>query len=133
MAPQPTYDPPHVQLGRLMVEARRRGLTFGEWWEQAVRPGKAVVMTNSSSPPVGAVRWPSDRNDRITWQHAILGSKDGWRRAYNREPPLEREAALDILRPGLEALDEVAREREHDELRGSHTGIGAQHAVPSAA
>lgn len=130
MAPRPTYDPPHVQLGRLMVLARRRGLAFDVWWEEAVRPGKALVMTNSPHPPDGCVRWPSDRNDRVTWQSAIHGSKEGWRRAYERAEPTSHEAALAFLAPGLEALDAVATDRADDEL---HAGIGARDAVPSAA
>jgi hypothetical protein len=139
MAPQPTYDSPHVQLGRLMVQARRDGLDFEAWWTIAVRPrachdcgvealsspcecgcrrvdGPALVMANTIDPPAGAVRWPTDRDDRVTWQAAIMESKDGWRRAFEGVAPTKQEAALAFLAPGLAALDEVARERERDEL-----------------
>lgn len=133
MAPQPTYDPPHVQLGRLMVEARRQGMDFEAWWAAAVRPGKALVMVTHPQPPDGAVQWPTDRNDRVTWQHAIVDSKEGWRRAFEQEQPTPQEAALAFLAPGLEALGEVAEERAHDELTPRRAGISAQRAVASAA
>lgn len=133
MAPQPTYEPPHVQLGRLLLAARRRGLSFDEAWNEAVRPGKTVVMTNTPNPPAGAVRWPSDRNDRVTWQAATLDAKDGWRRAYDREPPSKQEAALALLAPGLDALGEVAEDRAGDELASRRAGIEARQAVPLAA
>lgn len=116
MAPPTTYTPPHVQLGLLMVEARREGLDFEAWWSRAVRPGEPVVMANHPDPPAGAVRWPTDWHDRETWRGAIASSKEGWRRAFERETPTAQEAALAFLMPGLEALDEVARERERDEL-----------------
>lgn len=133
MAPQPTYDPPHVQLGRLMVQARRRGLSFDEWWEEAVRPHKPLVMTNTVDPPEGAVRWPSDRNPRVDWQVAIHGSREGWRRSFERRPPTVQEAALTLLAPGLDALERVAAERAADELAARRAGIEPQRAVASAA
>lgn len=126
MAPQPTYDPPHQQLGRLMVLARRRGLDFEAWWEEAVRPGRPLVMTNSQHPPVGAVRWPSDRNPRVEWLAAIVGTKEAWRRAFERETPTPQEAALSLLSPALDALAggfDV----------GPAAGIEARGAVASAA
>jgi hypothetical protein len=88
------YTQPHVQLGRLMVAARRRGLSFEEWWAEAVRPGRPVVMVTDLDPPAHCVRWPTDRMDQRAWQEAILSAKDGWRRAYNREPPTAAERAL---------------------------------------
>jgi hypothetical protein len=133
VAPPTTYDPPHVQLGRLMLLARRRGLSFEAWWAEAVRPGLPIVMVNHPSPPPGCVRWPTDRNDRVTWMFAINGSKDGWRRAFNREAPSGPEAALALLAPALGVLSELGEVRELDELRGPHAGIGAHGAVPSAA
>lgn len=130
MAPRPTYDPPHVQLGQLMLAARRSGTSFEEWWEEAVRPGESLVLTSTPDPRARCVRWPSDYHDRATWRAAVLGSKDGWRRAFEREPPTEQEAALALLAPGLEALDSVADERAAGELGD---GIEAQRALPSAA
>lgn len=91
-----------------MVAARRRGLTFSEFWEEAIRPGCAIVMVTAVSPPRGAVRWPTDRNDRINWHAAIIASKAGWHRAYERRRPTIEEAALQFLAPGLEALDALA-------------------------
>lgn len=133
MAPQPTYESPHVQLGRLMVAARRRGLSFEEFWMEAVRPRKPIVMVTHPDPPEGAVRWPTDRNQRVDWQVGISGSKEGWQRAYERRVPTRSEAALGLLAPGLEALDAVAEERAEDELASRRTGIEQHAAVPSAA
>lgn len=101
-----------------MVEARRRGLTFEEFWQEAIRQGCALVMVTTPDPPRGAVRWPTDRNDRVNWQAAIIASKAGWHRAYDRQRPTESEAALAFLAPGLAALDEVAEERAADEMDG---------------
>lgn len=99
-----------------MVEARRRGLTFEEWWEEAMRPGCAIVMVTTPNPPRGAVRWPTDRNDRVNWQASLKSSKAGWRRAYERRRPTSAEAALALLAPGLEALEAVADERALEEI-----------------
>lgn len=116
MAPRPTYDPPHVQLGELMVIARRRGLSFEQWWEEAVRPHKPLIMVTHPSPPPGAVRWPTDRNDRVTWQAAIRSAKAGWRRVYERKQPTRQEEALRYLGEDLGVLEEVADERAAVEL-----------------
>lgn len=128
MAAPAKYEAPHVQLGRLMVEARRRGLTFEEWWEEAIRPQRALVMVTTANPPRGAVRWPTDRNDRLSWQDAIRSSKAGWHRAYERKAPTVAEAALMLLAPALEALDEAAERIAAEEL-----GMAQQDALPSAA
>lgn len=101
-----------------MVSARRRGLTFEEWWEEAVRPGRTPVMTNTPSPPPFAVRWPSDRNDRIEWLNATVGdpeardvreregAKEGWRRAYEQQVPSRAEEALAFVADSLGVLAE---------------------------
>lgn len=114
MAAPARYVAPHKQLGSLMVRARRRGISFEEFWQEAVRPGETLVMVTTANPPAGAVRWPTDRNDRVTWQHAIKGAKDGWRRAYEREAPAPAELALraladslDLLADGFEARGEL--------------------------
>lgn len=133
MAPRATYAPPHVQLGELMVAGRRRGLSFEAWWREAVRPREAIVMTSTPDPPERCVLWPSHGPDRVTWHAAILGSKDGWRRAFERVPPTPQEAALALLAPGLDALDRVAHERQRDELGERRGGIEPQEAVASAA
>lgn len=111
-----------------MVAARRRGLTFEEFWEEAVRPQRSLVMVTTPNPPRGAVRWPTDRNDRLGWQDAIRASKAGWHRAFERAAPTQPEAALALLAPALEALDKVAESRAAAEL-----GIEAQPGLLSAA
>lgn len=129
MAPPVTYAPPHKQLGRLMIAARRRGLSFEEWWSEAVRPRKPLVMVTHPNPPAGAVRWPTDRNDRVTWQAATNEAREGWRRAYERETPTRAEEAIAFLGDAIGALAataeeladlevEVAAEAERDELAG---------------
>lgn len=108
-----------------MVAARRRGLTFDEFWQEAVRPQCSIVMVTTPDPPRGAVRWPTDRTDRLNWQAAINSSKAGWHRAYERRRPSEPEAALDILRPGLAALEEVAEARAEAELDDGPHAVAA--------
>lgn len=130
MAPPPIHEAPHVQLRRLAVAARGRGLSFEEFWTEAVREQASLVMTNHPDPPVGAVRWPTDRNDRKAWQGAIYGSRDGWRRAYEGLPAPAEEGALGILADGFAAMDEVACEREADEL---DRGLSTRERLPSAA
>lgn len=132
MAPQPTYESPLAQLSRLMLWGRRAGLSFEECWERAVRPGQTIVMVTHPNPPVGAVKWPTDRNDRVGWQVGIVGSKEGWRRAYEHEQAPSAEAALRLLAPVLGKLDELAIRRAAVELADG-TGIESRAAVPSAA
>lgn len=116
MAPAAIHPAPHTQMGRLMVEARRRGLSFEQWWQEAVRPGEALVMVNHPNPPAGAVRWPTDRRDRDAWQIATAEAKEGWRRAYERAPQARPESALAFLADAIGALQEVADRRAADEL-----------------
>lgn len=104
MAPLPTYEAPHKQLGRLMVAARRRGLCFDAWWDEAVRPGRAVVMVTHASPPAGCVLWPTDRNARLEWLAAIAESREGWRRAFERAVPSPAEQAIAYLGDALGLL-----------------------------
>lgn len=129
MAPAAIHEAPHVQLCRLAAAARRRGLSFDEFWREAVRQHLPLVMTNHPSPPEGAVRWPTDRNDRRAWQHAIYGSRDGWQRAYERQVAPEHESALRVLADGIGMLDQVAGELDV----GEPDGLGPRRALPSAA
>lgn len=80
-----------------MVEARRRGLSFDEFWGEAMQTGAPTVMVTTPSPPAGAVQWPTDRADRVNWQAALLGAKDGWRRSFERVEPTPGERALTVL------------------------------------
>lgn len=132
MAPQPTYESPLVQLSRLMLWGRRAGLSFEVCWERAVRPGKPIVMVTHPNPPVGAVKWPTDRNDRVDWQVGITGSKAAWQRAYGGEQAPTAEAALRLLAPVLGRLDELAMRRAALE-RDDDAGIDRRAVVPSAA
>lgn len=116
VAPKPTYPAPHKQLGLLMVEARRDGLSFDEFWSRSMRPQMALVMVTDPDPPVGAVRWPTDRNDRVAWRGAILEMEAGWRRAYDREPPSRGERALALLADEIGALAEVVGAVELEEI-----------------
>lgn len=96
MAPAPSYDLPPVQLRRLAVLARRRGLSFEEFWIEAVRPGKKQgrVTTAHPDPPAGAVRWPSEWSEGTQWRAAIIELKGAWCRAYDGEEPTGPERAV---------------------------------------
>lgn len=108
MAPRAIHEQPQHQLLRLAFEAREEGLDFDAFWTRAVREARSLVMTNHASPPEGAVRWPTDRSDRKSWQHAIHGSKEGWRRAYEGTPAPMCEQALAMLSEAFSLLDDAA-------------------------
>lgn len=135
MAPTPTHESPQVQLGRLMLAARRRGLDFDTWWDEAVREGQALVMTNyevtyGKPPPAGCIRWPTDRNDRVAWQFGIRESKEAWRRVYERAEPTPGDRAIAVIAESIGALDRVADERGDTEL---DSAMKPQAALRSAA
>lgn len=73
------------------------GLAFDEAWVRAVRPQKAVVMTTMKDAPAGAVRWPTDRNDRVAWQSAIHQTREVWRIEYEGLPRPARVEAVTVL------------------------------------
>lgn len=126
------YDAPNVQLVGLLGAAKRERLTFDQAWIRAIRPSKSLVMSNAKVVPHGALKWPTDRADREVWRSAIIATREGWRRAYDREPPRTSEIALGVLAESigaLEAIDKVAAERAAAELGG----IGHGSAVASAA
>lgn len=104
MAPRPQYATPIAQMTVLAADARDRGLSFDEWWEEAIRPGRGAVTptTPGGRRPAGCVVWPNDSFDQRTWREAILQSKEAWRRAYDREPVTRGDAALRLLAPALE-------------------------------
>lgn len=104
-APPQLYERPHVQLLRLLADAKARGLSFGEAWSEAMLPGKAIVMSNTVAAPATAIRWPTDRFDREAWRNAIMGSREAWRRAYYNDPPRSSEQALVVLGDMLGSLD----------------------------
>jgi hypothetical protein len=92
-APQ-KFPAVHEQLRELALEARREGLSFDEFWQRAVRPGRYPVLTwrhvgrpaswVGEWPPLDTVRWPNDTHDR---QIALEVHRDpvvvkAWRAAY---------------------------------------------------
>lgn len=101
MAPTRRYELPNEQLTRLLAEGRAMGVSFEVAWTAAVRPGMSLCLTNHADPPSDAIRWPTDTTDRHAWQEAIMESKDGYRRAFERRPSTRREAALEKLQPLL--------------------------------
>lgn len=109
MAPAPTYETPARQMVALARDARARGLSFDEWWTEAVRPGRAMVLTTSprAKRPAGCVLWPSDSYEARVWREATHAAKDGWRRAYEQMEPSAGERALMVLGPHLSALGDA--------------------------
>lgn len=103
MAARTKYPPVPVQLTRLVGPARARGLSFEEFWQEAVRPGLPPVTwrTPPARRPEGCVVWPNDTDDRANARevHADPNVIDGWRRAYEEKPPRRRDTALRLLAP----------------------------------
>lgn len=135
MAPAPTHESPQVQLGHLMIDARRRGLEFDAWWEEAVREDKPLVMTNYEATygkpaPPGCIRWPTDRNDRRAWQFGIRESRAAWKRVYERADPTPGDRAMSLIADSIGVLDRVADERADAEL---DSAMKPQAALRSAA
>ena len=94
MAPPPLYPTPSEQLLLLAAEAKRAGVEFECFWEHAVRPNGPIFIATRTDVPEGVVRWPTDAYGRRSARDAILGTKDGWRRAYEDAEPLSCELAL---------------------------------------
>ena len=85
-----------LELGR---QAREEGLTFEEFWERAVRPGKpALTPRRLGKGPyanlIGAVIWPSDTAERAELQESTARCRETWCRAYNRETPTAGDEAV---------------------------------------
>lgn len=97
MAAHRLYQTPREQLFVLAVQARRRGLSFDEFWDEAVRPNLPPITRRHVDPPDNCVVWPSDTADRNAERAATSGAREGWRRAYEGRDPLPREKALPIL------------------------------------
>ncbi|MCW3063324.1 MAG: hypothetical protein JWN32_496 [Solirubrobacterales bacterium] len=83
----------------LLAEARRQGYTFDEAWHLVVAGGGRSVLTNDRRPPALALRWPTDRTQRLDTQRAILDNacREAFRRSYDREPMTEGDRAVVIL------------------------------------
>jgi hypothetical protein len=106
MAGTRKYPTPHEQLGVLMVEARREGLSFRAFWRRAIRPGQAPVVWRiaEADRPAGAVVWSNDRAIRATDRGIYEDGnvRAGWQRAYERTPE-RRDLGLESLREGIAA------------------------------
>lgn len=142
-APQ-RYPTPGEQLVLLAVQAREEGLSFDEFWERAVPTQEPIrhktsgrVLTDAEGRPrlrpcrvlprvgeeaPGAVLWPRDTRDRRDAYEATCAMKEGWRRAYEKEPPTPAERAMSALRPFLAALAD-SEEEEDDDSEGSPFGV----------
>lgn len=104
MAAKRRYATVPEQMVFLAQEARREGLSFEDWWDRALRPGRPPILVTMKQPwPTGCVVWPSDSWDRNGWRDATLQIKEGWRRAYNQDPATPQENAIRILEPILTA------------------------------
>jgi len=99
VAPPQRYDSPARQMLELGRIARSEGLSFEEFWQRAVRPGKPALTPRRLGKGrykdlVGAIIWPSDTAERTDAQEAMLRCKAVWRRAYNREAPTQGDQAV---------------------------------------
>jgi len=94
VAPARTYLPADEQIVPLLAAARRKGLSFDESWLIVVEGGGRMVMTNDPRPPPLAIRWPTDRDNRIDSYAAIQGTKEAYRRAFEREPATAADRAV---------------------------------------
>src|SRR5438105_1010895 len=107
------YPTPHEQLRILASRAQVRGLSFDEFWEEAVRPGRPAVTTWHLGQPAIIERWdvhldfvivwPHDTADRKLYQSATAAMREGWRRAYEGTTQTRGELALASLFAALEA------------------------------
>lgn len=106
MAPPVRYRTPAEQMGDLALEARARGMTFEEWWEESVRVARRpiTVSTPLAARPPACVLWPTDSGECRAWRAAIAESEEAWRRAYERLPATPGEVSLARLRPVLKQL-----------------------------
>lgn len=93
------YPTAWSQALELAVRARRRGLTFEQFWEAAMRPGRPPITWRvpPSKRPADAIVWPNDTKTRKDDQAAMNAVREGWARAYALRRQLKREAALPRL------------------------------------
>lgn len=103
MAAARKYPRPDEQLVAILAAARRRGLSFEEAWDEAVRPARPV---SSPTRPPTAVGFPADFPERAAWKDALAATRSAWERAFNREPPSAVDVAMEMLRPLLAELAE---------------------------
>ena len=113
--PAPQKNPPaHEQLFTLAVLARREGRSFEDFWRLAVRPGEPAVTwaTPAHGRPARCIVWPRDTRDRQLSRAATNEAKEGWRRAYEGEPPSGPEKALALLAPLFEMAEHGGEPRD---------------------
>lgn len=105
MAPPPRYPDPPQQLARLAADARAAGTPFDQFWQHAVQPEGPALLPSAKNAPPGIVLWPSDTVSRRAWRAAMLDERvrEGWRRAYERQPATPADAALRLLWDALTA------------------------------
>ncbi|MCA1571171.1 MAG: hypothetical protein LC798_12810 [Chloroflexi bacterium] len=134
MPAQSRYEPVHVQLRCLAARARARGLTFADFWREALRPARcarcevetllskcpschrrlnaqAAFTSVDRHAPETAVRFPTDTADKRASIAALEATKEGWRRAYAGDEPVSSESALILLAPILAVVEQVYDER----------------------
>jgi hypothetical protein len=116
MAAHTRYSTPAEQLAEMGVVARERGLSFEEFWGLAVFPtwpdGKPRKVTmRTDDPPMFAIAWPNDTEERKLWRNAIIGTKDAWREGYERDRSGRRLRGVRAIAPILTVASGLA-ERE---------------------
>lgn len=125
------YPTAWAQMSDLAAAAKRRGLSFEEFWAGAVRPGRPPITWRvpEGKRPDGAVVWANDTQTRKDDQAAVNQTRDGWERAYLRAPQLKREEALPRL---LSLFDRAATLRAAEAVTEDRGPTGGE-AVLSAA
>src|SRR4051794_25305800 len=79
-------------LGSYLIDARRDGQPFEEAWPRALTAARSHIR-----------RLPSAiRPDALA---ALIATEEGWRRAFEGEPPLPGEAAAAFLLDALDSRD----------------------------
>lgn len=108
MAAPSRYETPLEQVTRLLILAKRRGESWEEAWGRIRRPGTPPALFGTEGVPEGCALWPRDGTDRAVWIRAIDGAAEGFRRAYEDEPPTPAEVALVELAPAISRMAQAA-------------------------
>jgi hypothetical protein len=72
---------------------------FDVAWDRIVKPEGPLLLTSMPDAAWGVVLWSSDSSARTRDRAAFLGTRQAWRRAYERRPPTTRECAASQLLP----------------------------------
>jgi hypothetical protein len=97
VAPPRRHAAPEETIVGLLAAARREGRSFDDAWYRTVEGNGKLVMTNDPRPPTGCILWSTDRDARNESVAAIQGSREFYRRAYDREPPTAADRAVTAL------------------------------------